>query len=181
MDRESIENIFFHEEQSFAKANRWIGIALFLLPLTMGYFVWEQMIQHRPIGTNPPPDAVLLLLFGVIGIFVPWLILSARLCVEVRDSGVWFRYHPFMFKWKCIGFEDIQSAQAVTYRPILEYGGWGIRIAWGKRAYNVSGNEGVLLTLRSTTTTTLLGSQQAHDLEAAITTAMKTTFHSKSK
>lgn len=168
MDRETVGDILFHEEQSFAKANRWIGIVVFLLPLTMGYFVFEQVIQRHPIGDNPAPDVVLLLLFGVIGIVVPWLIRAARLDVEVRDSGVWFRYHPFMFKWKCIEFSDIQIAHAVTYHPILEYGGWGIRIGWGKRAYNVSGNEGVLFIRHSSKVTILIGSQQSKEFESAI-------------
>ncbi len=34
---------------------------------------------------------------------------------------------------------------ARKYRPIREYGGWGIRYGWNGRAYSTSGNEGVQL------------------------------------
>jgi hypothetical protein len=36
-------------------------------------------------------------------------------------------------------FSNIRKYEAITYSPLLNYGGWGIR----KGAYNVSGNKGV--------------------------------------
>lgn len=71
-----------------------------------------------------------------------------------------------------IRFEDIASVQAVTYNPLLEYGGWGIRGFGKKIAYNAQGNRGVLVTLKSGGTV-LLGSQQPEDLEAAIRSGLR--------
>ena len=42
---------------------------------------------------------------------------------------------------------DVAYAEARTYAPLREYGGWGIRGLSRKRAYNVSGNRGVELSL----------------------------------
>ena len=58
--------------------------------------------------------------------------------------------------------------EARTYRPILEYGGWGIRYTMGRGwAYNVSGNQGVQLELASGKRI-LIGSQRAEELARAI-------------
>jgi hypothetical protein len=48
-----------------------------------------------------------------------------------------------------IPLSEIGSVQAVTYRPLREFGGWGIRWGWkGSRAYSIAGNRGVELELR---------------------------------
>jgi hypothetical protein len=59
--------------------------------------------------------------------------------------------------------------EARTYRPILEYGGWGIRYSpFGQGcAYNVSGNRGVQLELADGQRI-LIGSQRAEELARAI-------------
>ena len=59
-------------------------------------------------------------------------------------------------------------AEARTYSPIREYAGWGVK-GWSrqKMAYNVSGHEGVELTLTDGRTV-MLGSQRADDLAQVI-------------
>jgi hypothetical protein len=58
-----------------------------------------------------------------------------------------------------------------TYRPVPEYGGWGIRQGPGGRAFNMRGTEGVQLVLRSGQRL-LIGSQQPAALAAAIRSAL---------
>ncbi|MHC4187375.1 MAG: hypothetical protein ACYSRQ_04200 [Planctomycetota bacterium] len=43
--------------------------------------------------------------------------------------------------------EDLKECYIRTYRPIKEYGGWGIRYGFGEsgKAYNVKGNQGLQL------------------------------------
>jgi hypothetical protein len=55
----------------------------------------------------------------------------------------------------------------VAFRPIMEYGGWGIRRGANGWAYNVSGNRGVRLVFRDGSTF-LIGSQRAEELELVI-------------
>jgi hypothetical protein len=54
-----------------------------------------------------------------------------------------------------------------TYRPIRDYGGWGIRYGRNGKAYNVSGNRGVMLEF-SHGQKLLIGSQKPGDLANAI-------------
>src|SRR5688572_2922482 len=48
-----------------------------------------------------------------------------------------------------IPLKSVVRAYARGYHPIREYGGWGIRIGGGGRAFNMRGDHGVQLVLRS--------------------------------
>ncbi len=66
-----------------------------------------------------------------------------------------------------ITIADIASAEAVTYSPIAEYGGWGIR-SWGRNvALNARGSRGVRLTLQDGRRV-LVGSQRPDSLTEAL-------------
>lgn len=66
-----------------------------------------------------------------------------------------------------VPLDDIGSAEAVTYSPLAEYGGWGIR-GWGRNvALNARGRRGVRLALRGGRTL-LVGSQRPEALAAAL-------------
>jgi hypothetical protein len=93
------------------------------------------------------------------------------LVVEVRPDQVDIRYRPFVNR--TIALRNIERVTARTYRPIREYGGWGIRGWPGQRvAYNVSGNQGVELLLQDGRSV-MIGSQQPETLALAITTQME--------
>jgi hypothetical protein len=46
-------------------------------------------------------------------------------------------------QWLCFAKDEIASFESLKYRPILEYGGWGIRMGKNGKAYTVSGDRGV--------------------------------------
>ncbi|MCA9669053.1 MAG: hypothetical protein KC503_25835 [Myxococcales bacterium] len=92
-----------------------------------------------------------------------------KLVVEVDASGIIIRFRG-LFTNRRITFDQIAAFGARTYRPILEYGGWGIRGFSSNRAYNVSGNRGVQLVLDNGDRV-LIGSQRADDLARAISEA----------
>jgi hypothetical protein len=49
---------------------------------------------------------------------------------------------------KRIPLEEIREARSVTYSPLREFGGWGIRAGGhGKTAWNIRGDQAVLLVL----------------------------------
>jgi hypothetical protein len=107
----------------------------------------------------------------LIGIGLPLLFVYMKLIVEVRHDGVHIRYVPFVSR--LIPYEEIQGHEARSYKPIREYGGWGIRWWGGKRtAYNVSGDQGVELTLRSGDRI-MIGSQRANALDEAISDGIR--------
>jgi hypothetical protein len=58
---------------------------------------------------------------------------------------------------------------ARTYKPLSEYGGWGIKYGRSGWAYNIIGDQGVQLELDNGKRI-LIGSQHAEELEQAINT-----------
>lgn len=65
---------------------------------------------------------------------------------------------------------EILKADAVQYRPVRDYGGWGMRGFRGRRALSARGNRGVLVTRRDGTTL-LVGSLRPRELLAALANA----------
>ena len=96
---------------------------------------------------------------------VVWLMLALTLVVEVRDDVLHVHLKPL--KRRMVAYGDIVNVEAVRYRPIVEYGGWGLRRGRNGWAYNVSGNQGVRLDLRDGSDL-LIGSQRFVELAAAI-------------
>ncbi len=117
-----------------------------------------------------PADAggiVSMIVGAVAGLGVCALLLGSHLRTEVRSDGLYIRYIPFHRKEQRIALDAGARVEALTYRPIAEYGGWGIRYGRNGRAYNVYGNRGVLITYTNGRTL-LIGSQRAEELAAAI-------------
>jgi hypothetical protein len=112
-----------------------------------------------------------ILLFVVFGILFPVWFLVMRLEVQVTRTDLRFRMFPLHLQWREFPLATIVEAEAVTYRPVREYGGWGIRIGRKGMAYNVSGNWGVQITLESGRSF-LLGSLQPEKLASAIHSGM---------
>jgi hypothetical protein len=68
---------------------------------------------------------------------------------------------------RTIPYHRIVKVEAQRYRPILDYGGWGVRGIAPVKAFNVSGNRGVLLSL-SNGQYLMIGSQRSDQLAAAL-------------
>jgi hypothetical protein len=160
--------VIFREEQRFTQPWLWIlllgGLAAAVgtsLPLVVKF-------QHRPW----PPGLWLPLVFpAAFMLLIVALFAFTRLVTEVGTDGIAAAFRPLQTKPRYISYSDIAEFRAVTYRPIMEYGGWGIKKGRNGLAYNVSGNRGLLLTL-SNGRTFLVGSQQPERLRAAVDSAV---------
>lgn len=131
---------------------------------------FQQIVLKKPFGTNPAPDFLLIVFWLIFGIGFPFLFLALRLETEVRSDGLFFRFFPWHITFRRIVFGDIQSYEAVKYNPLKEYWGWGIRYGLRGKAYNVSGDKGLRVKLR-TGKEILFGSQKPEELAKAIETA----------
>lgn len=129
----------------------------------------QQILLGQPFGDNPGPDWMVWLFWVLFGIGLPLFFVYLRLEVEVRDEGVWLRFIPLTTRF--IPFDEIQQAEAVDYKPLRQYGGWGIRGLGSNRAYNVSGSQGVRLHLHSGDVV-MIGTQRAPTLALVIEAGM---------
>ena len=156
----------FYEEQRMRQW--WLLLLIGGIAALQWWGFVQQILLGRPWGNKPASDWMMVLSWLLIGIGLPLLFLYVCLIVTVTDEAVHIRYRPFMKR--TIRLVDIAQADALTYSPLRDYGGWGLR-GWGARkAYNVSGNRGVELTLRDGSSV-LIGSQRADELARAIVSA----------
>ena len=152
----------FHESQRMAP---WVYLLVVPPALLLIWMAFVQIGLGIPVGDRPMPNAGLAVMVVLVSILLPAFMFALRLEIDVAYEGVRVRFRPMMHR--LIQFDQIESAVAKTYRPMAEYGGWGIR-GWGRRvAYNARGSSGVLVTLKDGATI-MLGTQRASELEAAI-------------
>jgi hypothetical protein len=149
----------------------WVMVLIAAIAVMSWNTFIRQIVQGEPVGTTPGPDWSAWLLWILFGIGFPVLFLTMRLVVEVRGDHVFIRYVPFVRRR--ISFEEIARAQARTYSPIGEYGGWGIRGWWSssRTAYSISGAKGVELALKDGRQV-MIGSRRPEELAAAIVVRM---------
>lgn len=143
----------FEETQRFRQNWLWI----FLVTVTAGLLGYMAFVQ----------DFVGLIALAIIFGLTLLLFYFARLETRVEEDGVHIRFFPFHLSDRVIEWSEIDDFEAEKYRPILEFGGWGLRWRPGRRAYNVSGNKGVRIT-KSSGKQVVIGSQRPEELEEAI-------------
>src|ERR1019366_4213193 len=173
----------FREEQRF----EWFWTAMFCVPaLLVGYGLYRQVWLKQPFMSA----ALLWPAFAVAAVVAVWL-LRLKLETEVRDDGLFI---CFVWLWpeRTIPWDQIRSVETRPYRPIRDFGGYGVR--WAARGivyhargnrgarrgrasggrgaargivYHARGNRGARLVLASGERV-LIGSQRADDLARAI-------------
>jgi hypothetical protein len=164
----------FVEVQQFRQ--KWIQIIVSVtalgLILGFGYGMIRQLAFGRPWGARPMSDLALAIVGPVMIAFALCLLLlfnKMKLQTEVGNEGVLINFFPQ--KRQTIGYNEIIDCSTRTYRPIKEFGGWGVRYGRNGKAYTVSGTGGVQLTLKNGKGL-LIGSNRPEALAEAIRSGM---------
>jgi len=108
---------------------------------------------------------------AVIALVVLLLLSLSHLDVDVTDEGIVIAFR-YVWPARRIAFGDIVGLEVKRYRPLLDYGGWGVRLGPAGWAYSTGGSDGVKLRLRKGIPV-LIGSAHARELEAAIRAGME--------
>ena len=140
----------FKETQKFNHVWMWIVLlaasAVMIFIAIKGIYV--QLMLGESYGTNPAPNSVLLItsiVSLVVGIGMPILFYFVKLETDYTVDGIRITFPPFIRKAKQFNWDEIDEATIRKYKPIMEYGGWGIRHGLKGKAYNTSGNMGLQL------------------------------------
>jgi hypothetical protein len=161
-------DIIFQEVQRFGL---WLRLLLVFSMVAVAVIECFALMSMLARPDHPGSGNIVVLI--VLGICLPLalciLFWTAKLVTEVRSDGLYIRFFPFHFRYKKIPVEDLHEYYARTYRPIIEYGGCGIRysISGKSKAYNTTGNRGVQLIMKNGRKL-LIGSQKAEELADAI-------------
>jgi hypothetical protein len=119
-------------------------------------------------GASTPLGAVIAL--GSLGL-VAALILAASLETTVDRDVITVAFH-FLWPKRRIQVSEVRKAEATKYSPLLDYGGYGVRLGFRGWAFNVRGDEGVFVETNDGSRL-MIGSQRPKELEAAIERAKR--------
>ena len=147
--------VLFKEEQKFGSQSLYLSMGIiYAIPITIFIIAfYYQFILKQPWGDKPISDTGLLvtalLIFAVI-IISAFLLFGSKLVVEVTNETINITFWPYFKKGISYSMTDIERYEIRKYKPIKEYGGWGVK--QGKKgvgkAYNVRGNIGLQLYLK---------------------------------
>jgi hypothetical protein len=126
-----------------------------------------QLLLGIPIGDNPASDLELIVIFILAGVIFPVFLLLTKLEVEVRPDGLFVRFLPLHLRFKKIPLDEVIDVRSVTFSPLRDFGGWGIRYGDQEKAYTINGRRGVRLTYKDGRGL-LIGSLLPEELDMAI-------------
>ena len=102
---------------------------------------------------------------GLIAVLFIGFMWAVRLDTEVTGEAIQLSLRPILTRRYAPG--DIRGTSTVTYRPIVEWGGWGYRMRGKGRAFTMAGTEAVRIDLDDDRYV-LVGSRHAEALLAAV-------------
>jgi hypothetical protein len=147
----------YHESQRFHGA---------ILGLLVAAFVVVAVVTIVELFAGRPAEIWLIVVGPLVVLVVAVLLSLSHLDVDVTDEGVTIAFRH-VWPARRIRFSEIVGLEVRRYNPLLEYGGWGVRLGPKGCGYMTSGNEGVQLRLRKGLPV-LIGSMRTRELEAAI-------------
>ena len=169
-----MEKLLFKEEQKFGSISLYIPMGL-IYASTIGFFIYAgfmQFVYNKQWADKPmSDDGFIITMFGVLLVLIvtSYFLFGSRLKVQINNGKLLYSFPPFIRKMKEISKDQIKSYEIRKYKPIREYGGWGIKKGLKKYgdAYNVQGNIGLQLTLKNGKKV-LFGTQRPEALKRAM-------------
>ncbi len=156
-------HLVFEEKQRFNQPWLWviiIGVSL-LLFIKIPLDLIHSSAEDQPLDLSSSLIIIFSFLF-IVALNV--LFYSAKLNTKIDGNGIGITFWPFINKPKVFNWDDIKNAYVRKYKPLSEFGGWGIRYGWNGRAYNTSGNMGLQIILKSGKKI-LIGTQKPNEIE----------------
>jgi hypothetical protein len=94
-------------------------------------------------GTPNVPLVFAILVTGITSAIILAIMLVIGMFIEVSNENLVVRWGVFKYTILTVSLKSIRSAEVVTFSPITDFGGWGIRMGKGGWAYFMSGTQGV--------------------------------------
>lgn len=169
-----MSKLIFKEEQNFRSS---IFVWLITIPLFMvlTVIVVAGAANHKQNASGSALEEIIIpiVLLILVECGLLFLFLKSRLEVSIWSDGIRYRYPILINKEKFIPKDEIASTEVAKYNPIGEFGGWGWRtgIVSRKKAYNVSGNKGLRVSLKNGKQI-LFGTLKENELRSAVNRMM---------
>lgn len=133
--------MLFYEEKQFLRSNAMIWIAIAGLLITFLTLVMNFSVNED--------DWIGILILSIVILVLSPVLLLASIHLRIEKDGIYIKYFPFHFKPLFFKWSEIEHFELRKYDPLSEYGGWGLKGTKKNRAYNVSGDMGLQITLKN--------------------------------
>jgi amino acid transporter len=154
------ETSLFQEKQRFTQWWLWAIITIGLL--IGSYSIYMQYVEGA-ISKN---------IFFIYTLFEAAILLffvSLRLQTTITKDEIQVLFFPFHWKKRKYPFSTIKKMEVITYSPIGDYGGWGVRLSANGKAFNIKGDKGLKLYFNNRKPL-LIGTQKPEELQKCIQT-----------
>jgi hypothetical protein len=153
----------FDEEQSFGQLRlRWM---LALPPAALSVVIIWQVVLGHPWGKHPMSNGGLI----VLTVFL-WLVylrlIRVRLVTNVLLGELTVGLQG-LWRTRRIPLSSVKAVKIVTFNPLLDFGGFGIRSTRQGKAYLAGGARGVRLELNDGGVL-VIGSERPEELSQAL-------------
>lgn len=141
MNEESLSPPLYEERQTFSIP--WVKFLLIIPAIAVWYIFIQQILLGKPIGKNPAPDWLVILLTLFLGLALPLLFARTELILQVRVDGFYYRFFPFQRRLRCLPWSEISHYEKISFSAVKDFGGYGIRTHKGETIYVIQGNQGI--------------------------------------
>jgi len=157
----------FLETQKF---NQWWLILILIVIGLVGPVII--ISDWQSISEQGSESRIIGIIAIAVELLVVGLILYISLKTRIDEVGVHYMFFPLHWKFRLIPWAEIQNCHVRKYKPILEYGGWGMKLGLMKkhgRSITVKGDMGIQLELK-TGKKILIGTQKSDQVERTLAT-----------
>jgi hypothetical protein len=130
----------FEERQRFTQW--WLWLIVIVMDAGYSFALGRHIFLQIQAGLDPQINTGMLIPV-VIVFLITLLFILLRLDTIIDDAGIHVRFFPFHLSFRHYGWETISNCFVRKYKPLLEYGGWGIRGTGKNKALNVKGDMGI--------------------------------------
>lgn len=149
------DNPEFYEIQRFRQWWLWL-IIIFVL----GFSAYNSIENAEFFSTTE------LIISLAVPVLILLLFFIIKLETKIDTLGIRVRLFPFHLQFKYFPWKNIDKAFIRQYSPLMDYGGWGLRLGmFGRgKAYTVSGDLGLQLVFKDGKKL-LIGTQKSNEIK----------------
>ncbi|MBN7811401.1 hypothetical protein J0A68_10560 [Algoriphagus sp. H41] len=129
----------FKEEQTYR--GTWVFYAVIMLEIPTLVLVSVLTLTSK---TERQEALLALVIVASIMALAVALLTNIKLETRIDDKGIHFKYFPFV-RWRLIERSQIKNATIITFNPLMDHGGWGIKGNRETKAYTILGDTGLLV------------------------------------
>lgn len=158
---ENMDKVLFEETQK----NSYLVGGVLLLSILLGVLGVIQIGFHKPLGTHPAPDSLLIVFFigSVLGLI---LANSQKLKLRITEVEICISYGLLTGESVYLK-DDIRKISIRKYNAFKEFKGWGVRYGDNESCFTVSGNDAIEIELANNQKI-LIGTHQPEKLQVII-------------